>query len=64
MGWDEWNVVLIPQGKVHSEGRLLVRKATSREAVASYRPLIEANNNLFLKNALGMTGDPLPLVYQ
>jgi len=64
MGWDEWNLVLIPPGKLHSEGRLLMRKATSRNAIGSFRPLIEANNHLFLKNALGMVGDPSPLVNQ
>jgi len=62
MGWDEWNLALIPEGKILSEGRLLLRKATTRGAIASYRPLIEANNRLFLKDALGMVGDPSPLV--
>ena len=64
MGWDEWNLPLIPPGKLHSKGRLLVRKATSRNAIRSYRTLIEANNRLFLENALGMVGDPSPLVNQ
>ena len=64
MGWDEWNFSLIPPGKLHSEGRLLIRKATSRDAIDSYRPLIEANNHLLLKNALGMVGDPSNLVNQ
>jgi hypothetical protein len=64
MGWGEWNFSLVPPGKLHSEGRLLMRKATSRDAIDSYRPLIEANNRLFLKNALGMVGDPSPLVNQ
>ena len=64
MGWDEWNLALIPPGKLHSEGRLLIHKATSRDAIGSYRPLIEANNLLLLKNALGMVGDPSPLVNQ
>ena len=64
MGWDEWNLSLIPPGKLHSEGRSLIRKATSRDAIGSYRPLIEANNLLLLKNALGMVGDPSPLVNQ
>ena len=64
MGWDEWNFALVPPGKLHSEGRLLMRKATSREAISSYRSLIETNNRLFLKNALGMVGDPSPLVNQ
>ena len=64
MGWDEWNWVLLPPGKLHSEGRLIMRKATSRNAIGSFRPLIEANNHLFLKNVLGMVGDPSPLVNQ
>jgi len=64
MGGDEWTLPLIPPGKLHSEGRLFMRKATSRDAIGSYRPLIEANNRLFLKNALGMVGDPSPLVNQ
>ena len=64
MGWDEWNLALIPPGKFHSEGRMLMRKATTRDAMGSYGPLIEANNRLFLKNALGMVGDPSPLVNQ
>ena len=64
MGWDEWNLALIPQGKILSEGRLLLRKATTRDAIGSYQPLIEANNRLFLKDALGMVGDPSPLVNQ
>jgi hypothetical protein len=55
---------IYPQGKLHSEGRSLMRKATSRDAIGSYRPLIEANNYLFLKNALGMVGDPSPLINQ
>ena len=64
MGGDDWNFSLIPPGKSHTERRLLMRKATSRDAVDSYRPLIEANNHLFLKNALGMVGDPSHLVNQ
>jgi hypothetical protein len=64
MDWDEWNLSLIPQGKLHSEGRSLMRKATSREAISAYRPLIETNNHLFLKHALGMVGDPSPLLNQ
>ena len=64
MGWNEWGLALIQPGKLHSEGRLLMRNATSRDAIGSYRPLIEANNHLFLKNALGMVGDPSPLVNQ
>ena len=64
MGWDEWALSLIQPGTLHSEGRSLMRKATSRVAIGSYRPLIEANNRQFLKNALGMVGDPLPLVNQ
>ena len=64
MGGDEWNFALIPPGRLHSEARSLMRKATSRGAIESYRPLIEANNCQFLKNALGMIGDPLPLVNQ
>ena len=27
MGWDEWNLTLVPQGKTCSEGRLLMRKS-------------------------------------
>jgi len=64
MGWDEWNFGLIPHGKILSEGRLLLRQATNRDAIGSYQPLIEANNRLFLKDALGMVGDPSPLVNQ
>ena len=64
MGLGEWNFGIIPQGKVHSEGRSLIRKATSRDAMDSYRPLIEENNYLFLKNALGTVGDPSPLINQ
>jgi len=64
MGWDDWDLPLIPPGKLHSEGRLFMRKAISRDAIGSYRPLIEANNRLLLKNALGMVGDPSPLVNQ
>ena len=41
-----------------------MRKATSRDAISEYRSLIEASNHLFLKNALGMVGDPSPLVNQ
>ena len=62
MGVGEWNIGFIPPGKLHSEGRSLMRKATSRDATDSYGPLIEANNHLFLKNALGMIGDPSLLV--
>ena len=51
-------------GKILSEGRSLVRKTTTRNAVGSYRPLIEANNRLLLKNALEMGGDPSLLVNQ
>ena len=64
MGWNEWGLSLIQPGKLHSEGRLLMRKATSRDAVDSYRPLIEANNHMFLKDALGMVGDLSHLVNQ
>ena len=64
MGWDEWNFALIPPGRLHTEGRLHMRKATSRDAIDSYRPLIEANNHLLLKNVLGMVGDPSHLVNQ
>jgi len=62
MGWGEWNFALMPQGNLLSEGRSLMRKATSRNAIDSYRPLIEENNYLFLKNALGTVGDPSPLI--
>lgn len=64
MGWGEWNLSLIPQGKVLSDGRVLMRKATSREAIDSYRPLIEKYNRLSLRSLLGMVGDPSPLVNQ
>jgi hypothetical protein len=64
MGLDEWSLALVPPGKLHSEGRLRTRKATTRDAIASYHPLIEANNRLFLRNALGMVGDPSYLVNQ
>jgi len=64
MGWGEWSFPLIQPGQQHSEGRLLMRKVTSRDAIGSYRPLIEANNRLFLKNASGMVDDPSPLVNQ
>ena len=64
MGWDEWNFALIPPGKLHSEGRLLMHKATSRDAIDSYQPLIEANSHLLLKNALRMAGNPSHLVNQ
>ena len=62
MGWDEWSFPLIQPGQRHSEGRSVIRKATSRDAIGTYRPWIEANNRLFLNNALGMVGDPSPLV--
>lgn len=64
MGLDEWNLAFVPQGQVHSDGRLLQRKATTRDAVRSYQPLIESNNRQFLGNALGMVGDPSHLVNQ
>jgi hypothetical protein len=64
MGLDEWNLGLMPQGKLHSEGRLHLRMATSRNAIGSYQPLVEANNRLFLKSALGVVGDPSPLISQ
>lgn len=41
-----------------------MRKATRHDAISVYRPLIEANNRLSLKNALGMVGDPSPLIHQ
>ena len=64
MGWEEWNLVLVPPGHFHTAGRALLRKATSRDAISSYRPLIEVNNRQFLKNALGMVGDPSSLINQ
>jgi len=66
MGWDEWNLALIPPGKILSDGRTILRKATTRHAMSSYRPLIEANNCVFLKNVLemGVVGDPSSLVHQ
>jgi hypothetical protein len=64
MGWAEWNVIVMQPGKVLSERRLHSRKATTRDAIGSYRPLIEAGNRLFLRSVLGMAGDPSPLVNQ
>jgi hypothetical protein len=62
MGWAEWNIPMMQPGKILYEQRFHMRKATTRKAIDSYRPLIEAGNRLFLKSALGMTGDPSPLV--
>ena len=57
------NIGLMTPRRLHSEGRLLIREATSRDATDSYGPLIKAKNHLFLKNALGI-GDQSLLVNQ
>jgi hypothetical protein len=62
MGWAEWSIVMMQPGKILSERRFHSRKATTRDAIGSYRPLIEAGNRLFLKNAIRLAGDPSPLV--
>ena len=62
MGWSEWNIGMMQPGKILSEQRFHLRKATTRKAIGSYQPVIEAGNRLFLKSALGMTGNPSSLV--
>jgi hypothetical protein len=64
MGLAEWNITMMQPGKNLYEQRFHLRKATTRKAVGSYRPLIEAGNRLLLKSALSLAGDPSPLVNQ
>ena len=62
MGLHEWNIAMMQPGKILSEQRFHLRKATTRKAIGSYRPVIESGNRLFLKSALGMAGDPSPVI--
>jgi len=62
MGWDGWNIALMPPGPVVTEGRMLLRKGTSNEALTVCRPIFDAHKTYILKHALDFDGDPDPFI--
>ena len=58
MGWDGWNIALMPPGPVVTEGRMLLRKGTNNQALAACRPIFDAHRTYILRHALDFDGDP------
>jgi hypothetical protein len=62
MGWGEWGISGMQPGKQLQERRLRLRTATKKDALDSYKGLIEEYNLLLLQTATHFNGDPNILI--
>jgi len=62
MGWEEWGISGMQPGKALQESRMRLRKATKKDVLDSYKPLIDEYNLLLLQTATHFSGDPSPLI--